>query len=322
MSSPRATVFTLALGRRFYLDLGINLARSFLRFHDPADVRFCIVTDSAQVLPPDIAGCERILVEPGSLGTGFVSKLCVDRFSTGPTLLIDSDILIYEPLDRLLAACSGRTVAVAGEMVSSGEWFGDIATYCSRLGVPSIPKFNGGFYYFEAGPAASAVYETARGLANRYDELSLVRLRGAANEELAMAGAMAIHGLQALPDDGSYMADPMACKGPMKVDVLSGRRILVNPPAGSALHTAWNKFCRQSPTLVHFLAEHAELPTYRAEAKKLRLAADGWPDWAARLAANLSVLWPGRARIAAKDILRPMFRAIAGTRRVKPTQRE
>jgi hypothetical protein len=323
MSSPRVTVITLALGRRFYLDLAINLARSFLRFHDPKTITFRIISDLTAPLPPDLRGCDRQWIDPGKYGTGFSPKIHLEKFAPdGPTLLLDSDILIYEPLDRLLSALRGHPVATVGREVNSGEWFGDVASYCAKLGVAAIPRFNGGLYYMEPGDKASAVYETARSLAKRYDELGLVRLRGQPDDELVMAGAMASHGLRCLYDDGSYMADPMACQGPMKLDVLHGRRLLVNPPPPSPLHQVWNPFHLQSPTLVHFLGEHALLPYYRAEVVRLRLAAKGWPIGAASLAANVGTLWPGKALLAAKAAVRPLAHSLVGPRRVRPTPRE
>ena len=323
MSSPRVTVITLAVGRPYYLGLAINLARSFLRFHDPKTITFRIVSDLTTPLPPDLRGCERQRIEPGQYGTGFSPKIHLDKFAPdGPTLLLDSDLLIYEPLDRLLSALVGHPVATVAREVRSGEWFGDVANYCARLGVPAIPRFNGGLYYMEPGRTASAVYETARSLAKRYDELGLVRLRGQPYDELVMAGAMACHGLRGLYDDGTYMTDPMACQGPLTLDVLHGRRLLVNPPPPSPLHQAWNPFQLQSPTLVHFLNEHALGPHYRAEAVRLRLAANGWPIAMACLAANVGTLWPGEALLAAKSAVRPLVHSLVGPRRVRPTPRQ
>jgi len=323
MTRPSATILTLALGRRFYLDLAIALARSFLRFHSPRELAFRIVTDRDEPLPPDLAGCEVLRVEPGRFGTGFGPKLHLDQLAPeGRVLFLDSDILIYEPLDRLLAVLAGKTVAVVGSPISQGEWFGDVAAYCRRLGVPAIPKFNGGLYYFENGPAAAAVFARARELALRYDELGLVRLRGHPNDELVIAGAMALHGLSPLPDDGSWMGDPLASPGPIDLDVLRGHRVLVNPPPPSPLHREWNPFPRQSPALVHFLGEHALLPRYRTEAQRLRLAAAGWPVWIASLLPAWLLLRPRLFLETLKNGLRPAFRALFGTRRVKATPRE
>lgn len=323
MKHPRATVITLALGRHFYLDLAINLARSFLRFHEPEDIAFRIITDRDDPLPHDLRGCERIRVNPGQFGVGFGPKLHLDQLAPGgPTLFLDSDILLYAPLDPLLAALAGKTVATIGWEISTGEWFGDVAHLCARLEVPAIPKFNGGIYYLETGSAAAAVYETAREIAGRYDELGLIRLRGHPNDELVMAGAMARHRLHPLPDDGSWMADPMACPGPLKLNVLRGRRLLINPPPPSPRHQPWNPFHQQSPALVHFLGEHALNHPYRAEALRLFLAAKGVPCSMADLIARLGILWPGNCLATAKATLRPLFHTTLGPRPIHTSPRE
>jgi hypothetical protein len=323
ITKPRATVLTLALGRRFYLDLAVNLARSFLRFHRTVDIAFYIITDRQDTLPDDLYGCKKVLVEPGQFGVGFSPKLHLDHLSPGgPTLFLDSDILIYEPLDRLLTALAGRAVATVGTTITQGEWFGDISAYCAQLGVSSIPKFNGGLYYLEPGDCATAVYVTARSLAERYDELGLVRLRGHANDELVMAGAMALNNLCALEDDGSFMSDPQACPGPLHLNVLTGRRSLTNPPPPSRMNQAWNPFHCQSPALVHFLGEHALRPQYRAEAQRLRLAAFGYPPNLANLLANVRSLWPGQIKDQAKATLRPLFHLLFGHRKTRKSPRE
>ena len=65
-----------------------------------------------------------------------------------------------------------------------------------------MPRFNGGIYYLEPGPTCTAVYEAARQLLPRYDELGFVRLRGSENDEVLMASALAIHGIAPLVEDG------------------------------------------------------------------------------------------------------------------------
>lgn len=323
MRSPPTRVLTLGLGRKFYFDLACNLARSFLRHHRPEELPFTIVTDLAQPLPADLAGCTLQKVATGRFGHGFGPKLCLDQICPeGATLFLDADILIYAPLHALLDRLAGRAVATFGQSVADGEWFGDVGAYCRSLGVSAIPKFNGGIYYLEPGDTARAVYVTAREIAGRYDELGLVRLRGQPNDEIAMAGAMAVHGLTAIADDGSVMADPQACPGPMTVNILRGKRTLTNPPPGSRGHCPWNPYRRQSPVLVHYLGEHAQRPLYRTEAKRLQLVSAGWHRAAADAAARLCVLWPGQLLETVKTALRPVFHRIFGVRRIFPTARE
>jgi len=68
-----------------------------------------------------------------------------------------------------------------------------------------------------------------------------------------MAISMALHGLNAVPDDGTIMSDPQACPGGLKVDVLRGQSWLYNPPAPDPRHQSWYPFQEVRPLLVHFL---------------------------------------------------------------------
>jgi hypothetical protein len=319
--SERA-VITLALGPVMYRNMAVNLLRSIRQWHPPGDLSVTLVTDSASPLPPDLQDVSLMVLKRDELGIGFETKLHLDRLAPAPcTLFIDADCLLYEPLDRLFARLAGRPVATVGGIISEGEWFGDVGALCRQLGVPAIPKFNGGLYYIERGGTCSAVYQQARDLAGRYDELGLVRLRGRPNDELIMASAMALAGLTTVPDDGSFMSDPQACPGPMNLNILTGLRQLHNPPAPSQLHRAWYPFATVSPAIVHFLGEHAQLYPYRAEATRLSLHARGWPKPLANAWATATVQFPGWLGAFAKKTLRPLYRKIAGVRAIAPSPR-
>ncbi len=98
------------------------------------------------------------VVAPGDLGEGFSSKLLLDRFApASQTLFIDADCLCMASLAGVFTRFSGQSVAVLGGRISTGEWFGDVASTCARAGVLALPKFNGGMYYLEPGAAATAI---------------------------------------------------------------------------------------------------------------------------------------------------------------------
>lgn len=315
-------VITLALGPAIYRAMAVNLVRSIRRWHPPGTMAVTLVTDDSAPLPSDLPDVRLQVIRPAELGVGFQTKLHLDRLAPArQTLFIDADCLVYGPLDSLFARLAGRPVATVGGSMSEGEWFGDVGALCRRLGVAAIPKFNGGLYYLEPGGTASRIYAQARELAETYDDLGLVRLRGHPNDELLMAAAMALAGLQALPDDGTIMSDPLCCQGPMQVNVLRGQRRLVNPSAPSLLHQAWYPFNVVEPVIVHFLGHHVRGAIYRAEALRLNLAARGWSDACAHVAAWSGVEFPGRAKEWTKTVLRPIFHRIAGHRSVRPALR-
>jgi hypothetical protein len=316
------SVLTLGLGRPHYFRMACALARSFQRWHPDSRIGFTVVTDIDEKLPRDLRACELVRIRPGEFGPAFKPKLYLDLLARSEqTLFIDADCLIYEPLDRIFDRLAGRAVATVGWQVSKGEWFGNIAKFCGNLRVPSIPKFNGGLYYLEKGAKSDAVYAEARRLLPQYDALGLTRLRDHPNDELLMAAAMARDGLEALPDDGTFLSDPQACPGAMQLNVLSGRRVLRNPPSPSPLHRDWYPFEAVSPAIVHFLGHWALGHAYRTEVRRLSLAAAGAPRVLADLLATATVRWPGEADQRFRDTFRPMFRRVFGTRRIRSTFR-
>lgn len=316
-TANQRSVLTIAIGPPMYWTMAVNLVRSIRHWHPPDTLPVTIVTDQSRSLPSDLLNVGIQRVQPGELGAGFESKLHLDQLAkASATLFIDSDCLVYGSLLPLFNRLSGRPVAVVGSPQSDGEWFGDVGHLCRQLGVQGIPRFNGGLYYLEPGTTATAVYTKARELVGRYDELGLVRLRGQPNDELLMAAALALNTLKAIPDDGTVMADPQACPGPMRANVLSGHRRLTNPPPPSRLHQRWYPFGVVQPVIIHFLGHHVYSANYRADVTRLRLAAHGCPALLASALATMTITLPDRLTAWTKDLLRPVFHRIAGPRRV------
>lgn len=320
-ASDRA-VITIAMGRALYWDMAITLARSLRRWHSPDDLPFWIVTDRTDPVPKDLRGVHKIAVGPRELGVGFETKLHLDKLAPAErTLFIDADCLVYASLDPAFDQFAGQAVSVVQERVAStGERFGDIASYCSQLGVSQLPLFTGGVYYIER-QSGGVVYEEARRLLPRYDAMGLVRLRGLPNEEPLVAGAMAKHGLWGVPDDGAIIGDFQTSPGRHSLDVLRGRRSMSNAAPGQGAHCSWAPVRTIMPAIVHFLGHHIQLPAYQAERLALRLAALGVPDTLSRFVARFTVLLPGLTVIKLKDVLRPLYRRVLGTRRIRETIR-
>ena len=317
-------VLTLAVGKPAYIRMAVNLARSFLVWHPDADIAFVMATDRPELVPSDLSGrVEVVELAAGQYGEGFSPKLHLDQITPSTsTLFIDADCLCVGPLESIFERFAGKSVSVVGGPVSSGEWFGDVRSVCAQFELSSIPKFNGGIYYLERGPTCSDVYRTARALESRYDAIGLVRLRGRPNDELLMAIAMAVHGQSAVPDDGSIMADPQAYPGRVALDVLHGGAMLSNPAPPHSMHVAWNPLASAKPLVVHFLGDHTTRHPYRREEIRLALrVARQWPTVCADVAALLCRSLPLETARVAKDLLRPAYRQIAGTRAVTVSER-
>ncbi|MDB5150379.1 MAG: hypothetical protein JWQ57_4399 [Mucilaginibacter sp.] len=316
-------ILTIGIGKKLYLDLAVNLARSFLHWHTNSDIIFQLVTDQPHFIPVGLSSKIQIItVKPGELGLGFSAKLHLDKLiSEGQTFFIDSDCLIFEQLDSLFDRFRGHDVSVVGNYIADGEWFGDIQTISNNFNVPHIPKFNGGLYYLEKGNKATEVYTTARELEKEYDELGFVRLRGRPNDEVLMALAMQLHGQIPIIDDGTIMSDPQACPGGYKIDVIKGKRWLINPRAPHRLHQSWYPFQKVSPAIVHFLGHYTQHYPYKREEYRLIKSAHQQLNSLAEIKALFIIQYTEQIKNFIKSVFRPIYHQLFGTRKIKQSER-
>lgn len=316
-------VLTIATGKRVYQDMAIALARSFLFWNRSSGICFSIATDLADGWPEDLREVHFQTFPAGHLGKGFTVKLNVDRLAPGrQTLFIDADSLVMGPLDPVFDQLSGSSVAVVGANLSEGEWFGDIAGVCQRFSLPFLPKFNGGLYYVEPGPLCESVYARSRALESHYDHLGLIRLRGLPNEELLLAISMGLAGLRARPDSGTIYGDLFICPLLTRLDVVKGLVRLSNPGPAHPLHRVGYPEIEIEPKIVHFLGDFTTKWPYRTEELTLTLMSRwGLRASLARLLARSLYKVPAALMERTKDLLRPVFRRLFGTRRVKRSER-
>ncbi|MFI5140668.1 MAG: hypothetical protein ACHQIM_22815, partial [Sphingobacteriales bacterium] len=157
-------ILTIGTGKKLFVDLAVNLARSFLYWNTGNGIIFQLVTDQPDLVPADLyRKIQVITIKPGELGLGFSTKLHLDKLvSEGQTLFIDSDCLIYGDLNPVFEKFKGHDVSVVGDYIATGDWFGNVDAVCKKFDVSHLPKFNGGIYYLEKGDMASKVYQMAR----------------------------------------------------------------------------------------------------------------------------------------------------------------
>src|ERR1700730_1460945 len=316
-------VLTIATTQRLYLNMALNLARSFLNWNSMENDRFVLATDLSVSLPSDLAHVSVVQLKPGEFGAGFSPKLYLDKLAPAKqTVFIDADCLCVRNIQFIFDRFRGRPVSVVGGEITNGEWFGDVRSVLDRLSLRALPKFNGGIYYLEPGEVASRVYGKARDLEKEYDELGLVRLRGKPNDELLMAIAMALNGLKAVRDDGSFISSPFECPGRINIDVMAGKSMLINPAYPDARHRSWYPFQIVSPALVHCLGDFHRHWLYRREQMRLRFSRSGTVTRAmARFVSVVMIEWPGRFVVAMKKMLRPIYRRLFGVRKVARSER-
>jgi len=321
--SEQRYILTIATGKKVFVDMAANLVRSFLWWHQNSGIKFQLVTDQPQLIPADVVDKIQIIkVEPGQLGKGFSAKLQLDKLvSEGKTLFIDSDCLIFGPLDTVFDRFKNTGVSVIGGYIADGDWFGDIGSVCKKFNVPHIPKFNGGIYYLEKSETSNKVYETARRLEHDYDAIGFLRLRGLPNDEVLMALAMQLHGQHPVPDDGTIASDLQSCRGPYKIDVIKGERTLTNPALPNPLNQSWYPFNTVSPLVVHFLGYYTLHYPYLREAYRLKKALAKKLNSINELIAVLSIQLPAVLKEQIKKTFRPLYRKLAGVRKVKLSDR-
>lgn len=315
-------VLTIATGKQIYIQMAINLARSFKLFHKGSDIQFFIATDQKDLIPTDLSDIKVIELQPGQLGHGFSPKLHLDKIAPAThTLFVDSDCLCFGSLDSVFDRFSGNAVSVIGKKLFEGEFFGDIKSVRKQFDLPYLPFFVGGIYYIEKGDISTRVYSAARDLERQYDEIGLIRLRGRPNEEPLMAIGMAMYGQSPIEEDGSIKAEPMFYPSGVSVNVFTGKTLLKNSPSHSSYSTVWG-LEEAKPLLVHFHCVHAKRSPYTRECFALKKVCQyGWNPSIARLYAYLKLSLPQKASDAFKDTLRPLYRKLFGTRRIRPSER-
>ena len=323
LKAPNRAVLTLAIGKKLYLDMAFNLARSFSLWHKKSDIEFFLVTDLGEANPSDLRFVKRIQKKPLEMPVGFTSKLHLDELTPAiKTLFIDADCLIFGNLEPVFLQFEGKSVSVVGNRISAGEWFGDVHKLCKNFKVSSLPKFNGGIYYLEKTKKTKSIYAQARALENKYDELGLVRLRGRPNDELLMAISMAIHGESEVEDDGEIMGDLLSCPEILSLDLFAGVASLRNPPVGSARHRDWYPVGIIKPVIVHFLGDFTSYREYQEVTKMLKLHTHRkWCPQIAKIYIYLTYSIWKKIIENLKNILRPAYHLLFGFRKIPTSPR-
>jgi hypothetical protein len=320
---PSRCAFTIAVGRPIYFEMAVALVRSFRLWHGRSDIGFALVTDrDCSFLPSDLADLRLIPVAPGRYGQGFTPKLYLDQFAPAEhSMFIDADCLCVGSLDAAFDKFERHAVSVVGRKVAAGDWFGDVSAICKQFEIAAMPRFNGGVYYLERGSRCTQVYETARALLPRYDEIGFRRLRGHPNDEVLISLAMALGGESPIAEQGDIMNSLLAAPGGLDIDVFRGKAVLHNPRSHPR-YNDWYGMEELRPKLVHFLGSDSNTYPYRQEIIRLRLVFErAMPRWMATLWSKATFSWPWLIGDAFKRLFRPFYHMMFKPRRVQPSAR-
>jgi hypothetical protein len=250
-------LITIALGSPTYIRMAKDLALS-ARLHAP-HLRRAVVSDSEDRELRELF--HDVIPARPELGDPLFQKLWLELYAPyDETLFIDSDSLIAGSLDHIWTACHATDVGYVGERKTSGTWYrADIAEVCRACKISWLATLNSGLLFIRRGPAAAAIFASARAAMDRYEELGFEPFRQTRTDEVGFALAFSQHGIAPIADpDGRTMRTPIGIDGPMRVDVLRGycRFVKHGQPV--------------SPSVVHF-ATWQYHPVYYRERAKLRL---------------------------------------------------
>ena len=313
-------VLTIATGKPYYTQLAINLAYSFLLWNKGNGINFEFVTDNRELIPQALRPHIKIIdIQQGEYGQGFETKLYMDHFTQSQqTLFIDADCLIYRDLTDVFDRLQGNAVTAIGEDRTKGDFFGDIEPLIKKLGLNYMPQYVGGIYYFESGEISKKVFDCARGLKPKYDELGLIRLREKENEEPLIALGMAKYGQHAFPEDGTIKADRMFFHQ-MQSNVLTGKVRFWN--GGLPPKVAYFQIGESSPAIAHFNDSFSENNEYLSEQIRLVFSTKKIPKPFIEIIVFTFWIFPGKLRKEIKNLLRPFYHVLFGFRKVKSSKR-
>ena len=277
-------VITVAAGPQKYISQALNLARS-IRVHNP-NLRLAVITDSRD---PELKSTFDIIHQMDlRLGGPYRQKLCLNRYSKfGQTLFIDSDCLVFRPLEEIFERLRTSSFCVPTIMVSSGVWYRDLAGWLELLGVPSLPRHNSGCFCFADTLAANEFFSTALDYYDRLNEFSIPQTHSGMPDEPAIAMALVDHGISGPLHDSSVQFSPLCGEISSDYSVLRGRM------------ECWRlDRAAVTPFILHCLAGECAQSRYRREAIKLKWNAHHVPAFVCETLVNFYFFvrhgWRGR----------------------------
>ena len=314
------SVITLAVGKKIYIEMALNLAKSFLIWNKGNGIEFILVTDRIDIVAKSIIYKDITVIEINTkdYDDGFAIKLHLDKFiKTNETVFIDCDCLVYNDLTSTFEKFENHSFSSIGEVCNSGDFFGNVSSICKQFGLDSLPRFVGAVYFVRKSTIATEIFEYARQLKPNYDDIGLVRLRGKENEEPLLAISMAKHNQKPILDDGLIKADRMSFSS-IRCNVLNGKCELFNKIQE---YPTWNKLNYSKPIIAHFNASFSEHYVYKAEVMRLRLFYRTNSKMISNFISNFIVYYPGLILELSKMMFRPIYHKIFGVRRVSESSR-
>jgi len=203
---------TIATGSEKFLDYAINLRLSCI-YNDP-NRPFALITDEKimkKIHEREINHYfDQIIMYKGNY-TGLLVKL--DLYQLSPfdeTFFIDADSLMIKDPNPAWELVVGKHFVVQGRVDHFERWTGHTEKEIKDMfGISYVPRFNGGFYYFNKSEKAVQVFKKANELVGEFKRIGFYLVHGFPDEEPIISVAIALCGLKPVPDSSNIMFSPI-----------------------------------------------------------------------------------------------------------------
>jgi hypothetical protein len=208
-------VFTVATGNSRYAEMALGLGRSLSTVGDRTPR--AILTD----LEGEWHRYFDFVIRPSGPPTALDHLRALDLTDADHVIALDCDCLAFRPLDDIFTQLEGKPFVVQGDHHSDGIWHEtSVAEVCRRFDRTSIPRFNGGFLYYERHPDTFRLIDEMRSTEAAYETTGFGKFRGKASQEVCILLAMLRCGLgEVVPDERDYMSTGVGLVGALQMDI-------------------------------------------------------------------------------------------------------
>jgi len=212
---------------------------------------------------------DSVIVTEDEINDGYLYKLNLYKYSPfDETIFIDADSFVIRDISYYWELFQDSNFGVFG--INSTNYKGaknffNPEKVLAEFDVTTIPKFNGGIYYFKKNEKAKKVFDDALALTDRYDEFEMPRFKNAEVKHAAMGDeplfslAMVINQIKAVEDAERRSMFNLNGSSFLKMDVLNQTCFYLKNGKST------------NPSLVHFGTDRTVQYHYKKEVIKMYL---------------------------------------------------
>ncbi|MDD7986899.1 hypothetical protein PQO01_18275 [Lentisphaera marina] len=205
-TNPHIGIITIACGKEKYYKQALNLAIS-IKVNMPS-LPISLITDREEI---DDKYFDNKIAINSSYGIGVVQKIFIDEYTPyEETLFLDSDCIVCKDFSEQLENIRGFDFSpVCSTYLTknqSDDYIDNLEMTLSKLNSNTLPKFNGGLYYFKKKSTLSKkVFKIAKEFLVNYKSYGVKNFDAAGpNEETIFSLSLAQLGINKLYDDKGF----------------------------------------------------------------------------------------------------------------------